>query len=165
MDGRLVTGCLGIAGEWGHIPMPRGTPEELARGPCSCGRHGCVETLLSGPSLARDFTLSTGRTGTSAHELTALAASGDTQAEATLAAYEERLGRALAVLVNILEPDVIVLGGGVSNIERLFKNVPALILPHVFGGRCETRMLRNRHGDSSGMRGAARLFTAEECSS
>jgi fructokinase len=165
MDGRLVTGCLGIAGEWGHIPMPRGTPEELTRGPCSCGRHGCVETLLSGPSLARDFTLSTGRTGTSAHELTALAASGDTQAEATLAAYEERLGRALAVLVNILEPDVIVLGGGVSNIERLFKNVPALILPHVFGGRCETRMLRNKHGDSSGMRGAARLFTAEECSS
>jgi fructokinase len=122
-----------------------------------------VETLLSGPSLARDFTLVTGRAVVTAHELAALAASGDAEAEAALARYEERLGRALAALVNILEPDVIVLGGGVSNIDRLLDNVPAQMLPHVFGGRCETRLVRNVHGDSSGMRGAARLFTAKEC--
>lgn len=164
VDGRLVTGCLGIAGEIGHVPMPRASEEELARGPCSCGRHGCIETLLSGPSLARDFTFVTGRAVTSANELAALAASGDPEAEAALARYEERLGRSLAMLVNLLEPDVIVLGGGVSNIDRLLRHVPAQILPHVFGDRCETRVLRHHHGDSSGMRGAARLFTPEETS-
>ena len=162
VDGRLVTGCLGIAGELGHVPMPRADADELARGPCSCGRHGCIETLLSGPSLARDFTLVTGRVVASAHELVALAAAGDPEAEAALTRYEERLGRVLGLLVTLLEPDVIVLGGGVSNIDRLLRHVPAQILPHVFGDRSETRVLRHHHGDSSGMRGAARLFTSEE---
>jgi fructokinase len=164
VGGALVTGCLGIAGEIGHLPMPRGSAEELSRGPCSCGRRGCIETLLSGPSLARDFTLVTGRAVASAQELVALGAAGDVEAEATLARYEERLGRVLGVLVTLLEPDVIVLGGGVSNVERFTRHVPALMLPHVFGDRCETRIARHVHGDSSGMRGAARLFTPEETS-
>lgn len=163
VDGRLVTGCLGIAGEIGHMPLPRGTAEELAVGPCSCGRHGCVETLLSGPSLSRDYARATGRAeGPSVQEIAAAAARGEADALAALDRYEDRLGRTLAVLVTLIEPDVIVLGGGVSNIARLYDHVPALMLPHVFGGRCETRLVRNMHGDSSGMRGAARLFGPEE---
>lgn len=163
VDGRLVTGCLGLAGEIGHIPLPRATAAELETGPCSCGRNGCVETLLSGPSLSRDYARATGRAeGPSVQAIAAAAEQGEADALAALDRYEDRLGRTLAVLVNLIEPDVIVLGGGVSNIARLYDHVPALMLPHVFGGRCETRLVRNRHGDSSGMRGAARLFGSQE---
>jgi fructokinase len=163
VDGRLVTGCLGIAGEIGHVPVPRGTPEELATGPCSCGRHGCIETLLSGPSLARDHARAAGlNEPITVPEIAALALRGDGHAEAALQRYEDRLARSLSVLVNIIEPDVIVLGGGVSNLARLYDNLPALMLPHVFGGRCETRVVRNLHGDSSGVRGAAGLFAPSE---
>lgn len=162
VEGRLLTGCLGIAGEIGHVPLPRGTPEELAAGPCSCGRHGCVETLLSGPSLSRDFARATGRPALAVPEIAAGAERGEPECLAALERYEDRLGRVLALLANILEPDVIVLGGGVSNIARLYEHLPGLMLPHVFGGRCETRVVRNIHGDSSGVRGAARLFAATE---
>lgn len=165
VGGRLNAGPVGIAGEWGHAPMPRGTAEELAAGPCSCGRHGCIETLLSGPSFRRDHALGCGIAPDEApqpEEITAAAAEGDPAAAAALGRYVERLGRALALLVNVLEPDVIVLGGGMSNTTALYAAVSERMLPHVFGGRCATRVLRNVHGDSSGVRGAARLWSEEE---
>ena len=158
VDGRLVSGPRGIAGEIGHVPLPRASAEELAAGPCSCGRRGCVEALLSGPSLARDFGAATGRQAADARAVADLAAAGDAEACAAFARYEERLARTLALVVNLVEPEAIVLGGGVSNVERLYANVPALMTPHVFGGVCETRLARAQHGDSSGVRGAARLW-------
>jgi len=158
VEGRLVTGARGIAGEWGHIPLPRASAEELAAGPCSCGRLGCLETLLSGGALAADFTRVTGRAVADARALADLAEGGDAQALAAFDRYEERLGRALAMVVNLIEPDAFVFGGGVSNVARIYANTPALMAPHVFGGVCETRLLRNAHGDSSGVRGAARLW-------
>jgi fructokinase len=160
-DGRHVTGCLGIAGEIGHIPMPRGTADELAAGPCSCGRSGCVETLLSGPSLSADFARATGTPRAGAPDPRALAeraAAGDADAEAAFDRYEERLGRVIGLLCTLLEPDVIVLGGGVSNVARIATGAARRALPHVFGDRMETKVLRNVHGDASGVRGAARLW-------
>ncbi|PJA60852.1 MAG: fructokinase [Rhodobacterales bacterium CG_4_9_14_3_um_filter_71_31] len=158
VEGRLVTGARGIAGEWGHIPLPRAAADELAAGPCSCGRFGCLETLLSGGALAAEFTRVTGRAAADARAVAALAEAGDAQASAAFDRYEERLGRALAMVVNLIEPDAFVFGGGVSNVARIYANTPALMTPHVFGGVCETRLLRNAHGDSSGVRGAARLW-------
>ncbi len=158
VDGRLVSGPRGIGGEIGHVPLPRASAEELAAGPCSCGRRGCVEALLSGPSLARDFRATSGRAAEDARAVAALAAEGDADACAAFARYEERLARALAMVVNLVEPETIVLGGGVSNVERLYDNVAGLMTPHVFGGVCETRLTRARHGDGSGVRGAARLW-------
>jgi fructokinase len=157
-EGRLVTGCLGIAGEIGHIPMPRASAAELDAGPCSCGRRGCVETLLSGPSLSADFARATGLPPADAPTLAAAAARGEPAASAAFDRYEERLGRLIGLLCNLLEPDLIVLGGGVSNVDRIAANAPARALPHVFGGRMETRVLRGLHGDASGVRGAARLW-------
>jgi predicted NBD/HSP70 family sugar kinase len=158
VGGRLVSGPRGIAGEIGHVPLPRGSAEELAAGPCSCGRRGCVEALLSGPSLTRDFRAVSGREAADARAVAALAEAGDADACAAFARYEDRLARALAMLVNLVEPEAIVLGGGVSNVGRLYENVPALMVPHVFGGVCATRLARAQHGDSSGVRGAARLW-------
>lgn len=158
VEGRLVTGARGIAGEWGHIPLPRASADELAAGPCSCGRFGCLETLLSGGALAAEFTRVTGRPAADARAVADLAEAGDAQALAAFDRYEERLGRALAMVVNLIEPDAFVFGGGVSNVARIYANTPALMAPHVFGGVCETRLLRNAHGDSSGVRGAARLW-------
>lgn len=158
VEGRLVTGARGVAGEWGHIPLPRASADELAAGPCSCGRMGCLETLLSGGALAAEFTRVTGRAVADARALADLAEAGDAQALAAFDRYEERLGRALAMVVNLIEPDAFVFGGGVSNVARIYANTPALMAPHVFGGVCETRLLRNAHGDSSGVRGAARLW-------
>jgi fructokinase len=163
-DGRLVTGKLGVAGEIGHVPMPGADEAERAAGPCSCGRHGCAETLLSGGALSADFARATGtdREGApDARALAAMAEAGDVDAEAALARYESRLARFLGMLVTVIEPDVVVLGGGVSNVARLYDTVPPLIPPHVFGGVTETRLLRNVHGDSSGVRGAARLWEGE----
>lgn len=157
---RLVTGPVGIAGEWGHIPMPGGSPEELAAGPCSCGRHGCIEALLAGPGFAREFATVEDLSGAapSAEEIVARAAAGDPRADAALERYEARLARVLGMLVNLIEPEAVVFGGGLSNVERLWRNGSAAIEPHVFGGRCETRFVKNVHGDSSGVRGAARLW-------
>ena len=164
VSGRLVTGPLGIAGEWGHVPMPRGSAEELAAGPCSCGRHGCVEALLAGPGFAREFARVERipeAEGPPAEEIVARAESGEPAAAAALERYEERLGRVLALLINLVEPEAVVFGGGLSNVERLWRNAGAHIGAHVFGGRWETALLRNVHGDSSGVRGAARLWDEE----
>ena len=165
VDGRLVSGPVGVAGEVGHVPLPRASAEELAAGPCSCGRRGCVETLLAGPGLARDHAQAQGLEpglGPSAEEIVQAAARGDAQAAAALERYEERLGRVLGMIVNMVEPEAVVFGGGLSNVERLWRNAGARMADHVFGGRVETVLLRHVHGDSSGVRGAARLWDGEE---
>lgn len=159
LHGRVLAGANHIAGEWGHNPLPRLDQEPQPLPECYCGRRGCVETYLSGPALARDHARLAGIDMTPA-ELVRAAAAGETCAEATLARYEQRLAKALAGVINLLDPDVIVLGGGLSNIERLYANVPRLWPAHVFSDVVATRLLRNRHGDSSGVRGAALLWPA-----
>jgi fructokinase len=155
VDGKILTGANAIAGEWGHNPLPVRDASELPGPACYCGRGGCIETWLSGPGLARDYRETTGRT-LDARQIVANAPH-DSECEAALARYEERLARALAQVVNILDPHVIVLGGGLSNIERLYRSVPRLWARHVFSDTIATRLVRNRHGDSSGVRGAAWL--------
>ncbi|MDA0997412.1 MAG: ROK family protein [Proteobacteria bacterium] len=161
IGGRAIAGRNAIAGEWGHNPLPwmqvlDGIDERP--GPdCYCGRAGCIETFLSGPGLARDHER-LGGGPTSPTDIAASAASGDGAAVASLHRYTNRLARALAGVINVLDPDVIVLGGGLSNIERLYADVPAMWQAWVFSDSCDTKMLRNQHGDSSGVRGAAWLW-------
>ena len=151
--GKALVGANAIAGEWGHNPMPG-----EHHGPaCYCGRIGCVELYLSGPGLARDHKVSGGG-APDAEAIVAGAAAGESDCEASLARYESRLARALAQVINILDPEVIVLGGGLSNIDRLYDNVPRLWNAHVFSDHVATRLVKNHHGDSSGVRGAARLW-------
>ncbi|MGH8665313.1 MAG: ROK family protein [Burkholderiales bacterium] len=159
VDGKILTGANAIAGEWGHNPLPVRDAAKLPGPACYCGRSGCIETWLSGPGLTRDYRQATGHV-LEAREI-AERATQDSACEAALGRYEERLARALAQVVNILDPDVIVLGGGLSNIERLYRNVPRLWVPHVFSDTIATRLTRNRHGDSSGVRGAAWLGTRQ----
>jgi fructokinase len=156
VDQRIWTGPNAIAGEWGHNPLPWPRDEEWPGPPCYCGKSGCIETFLSGPGLAHDYSRATGRE-IPAHQLAALAAS-DPQAEAALTRYEERMARALAGVINVVDPEVIVLGGGMSNLERLYAAVPRLWGAYVFSDWVDTRLLPPRHGDSSGVRGAARLW-------
>ena len=157
LDGRVWTGRNAIAGEWGHNPLPRPGLEEMPGPPCYCGRTGCIETWLSGPGLARDHGRCTGQRAEPA-EIAARADQGDAAAEATMARYEDRMARALAAVVNILDPDVIVLGGGLSNLARLYRNVPPLLAQHVMSEQVTTWVLPAVHGDSSGVRGAAWLW-------
>jgi fructokinase len=161
--GRVLTGPNGIAGEWGHNPLPWADADDIPGPPCYCGKHGCVETFLSGPALSREHERRTGHR-VSATDIAARAASGDAAANETMACYEHRMARALAAVINILDPDVIVLGGGLSNIERLYANVPRLWGAFVFAAGAadtpRTRMVRARHGDASGVRGAAWLWQA-----
>ena len=159
--GQVLDGPNGIAGEWGHNPMPWPRDNERPGPSCFCGRTGCVETFLSGPGLARDHLRVTGIERSPEAILTA-AAAGDAACESTLARYEERLARALAHVVNLLDPDVIVLGGGLSNLGRLYDAVPRLWTPWVFSDRVDTRLVRHRHGDASGVRGAAWLWPVVE---
>ena len=156
VGGRVLDGPNAIAGEWGHNPLPWPRDDERPGAPCFCGHSGCIETFLSGPGLERDHARVAGERLTSP-EVVARAERGDDACNATLVRYEERLARALAHVVNILDPDVIVLGGGLSNIGRLYVNVPKLWGPWVFSDRVDTRLVRHRHGDSSGVRGAAWL--------
>jgi fructokinase len=155
VDGRVVTGANAIAGEWGHNPLPAPHDDERPGPLCYCGRRGCIETFLSGPGLARD--LEPGR-DIEPREIVERAARGDAAAGAALARYESRMARALASVINIIDPDVIVLGGGLSNIDRLYRNVPKLWGPQVFSDRVDTQLVRAQHGDSSGVRGAAWLW-------
>ncbi len=154
VDGHVLAGANAIAGEWGHNPLGGEPGEQPA---CYCGRRGCVETWLCGPGMARDHERASGGR-LAPPQIVARAAAGDAACEATLVRYEARLARGLAQVINILDPDVIVLGGGLSNIERLYRNVPLLLGPHVFSDRVDTRLARNVHGDSSGVRGAAWLW-------
>jgi len=154
VHGKVLAGVNGIAGEWGHNRLPGDEADWPA---CYCGRRGCVETFLSGPGLRRDHHRVTGADLEPA-AIAQLAAAGDGAGEATLARYEIRLARALAQVINILDPDVIVLGGGLSNLDRLYENVPRHWHRDIFSDAVATRLVRHRHGDSSGVRGAAWLW-------
>ena len=155
--GRVLDGPNAIAGEWGHNPLPWPRDDERPGDPCFCGHPGCIETFLSGPSLERDHHRVAGRALTS-HEIVEGAAHGDAACVASLARYEERLARALAHVINILDPDAIVLGGGLSNIDALYVDVPKQWGEWVFSDRVDTRLLKHVHGDASGVRGAAWLW-------
>ncbi len=159
VNGHLLIGPNAIAGEWGHNPLPWPRPEELPGPACYCGRQGCIETWLSGPALERDYA-SDSKEALKAAAILARAEGGDSLAEAALSRYEHRMARALASVINLLDPDVIVLGGGVSNIDRLYRNVPAIWGEYVFSDTVSTRLVPPRHGDSSGVRGAAWLWPA-----
>ncbi len=154
--GQVLSGPNAIAGEWGHNPLPWPQAEELPGPECYCGRHGCLETWISGTGLARDFA-ARGGPARAAVEIAEFAARGDVASEAALQRYEDRLARGLAHVINLLDPDAIVLGGGMSNLGRLYDNVPRLWGRYVFSDAVSTRLLPPRHGDSSGVRGAAWL--------
>ena len=157
VHGRIWTGPNAIAGEFGHNPLPWPQLDEGPGPQCYCGQTGCIETYLSGPGLSRDHERATGQS-LDAAEIAVRAASGDIAAEATLRRYEDRMARALASVVNLLDPDVVVLGGGLSNLSRLYVTVPRLWTRYVFSDRVDTRLVSPRHGDSSGVRGAAWLW-------
>ena len=156
VNGKVLAGPNGIAGEWGHNPLPWPVAEELPGPQCYCGQQGCIETFLSGPGMAKLHQMHTG-VALSADVIVARAAQGDKGCELSLQHYENRLARSLAHVINILDPDVIVLGGGMSNIERLYTHVPQLWSRWVFSDRVDTRLVKNKFGDSSGVRGAAWL--------
>lgn len=157
VQGRVLTGANAIAGEWGHNPLPWPDDAERPGPPCYCGRRGCIETFLSGPGLARDYEVAAGE-ALAVPDIVERAVRGDGCAEATLARYERRLAKALASVVNIVDPDVIVLGGGLSRIDRLYHRVPDLWGEYVFSDVVATRLVPPRHGDASGVRGAAWLW-------
>jgi fructokinase len=157
VHGRVLEGLNGIAGEWGHNPLPWPRDAERPGPRCYCGKHGCIETFLSGPGLAHDHESATGQALTAA-EIVQSAERGDAECSAALGRYEDRLARGLATIINIIDPDVIVLGGGLSNITRLYSAVPRLWGSYVFSDRVDTRVVPAKYGDSSGARGAAWLW-------
>lgn len=157
VGGRLIDGPRGIAGEWGHNPLPRPKPDEYPGPACWCGRHGCMETWVSGPALEADHGAQTGR-ALKAAQIAAAAQAGDPAAAATIARHVDRLGRGLAHVINIIDPDVVVLGGGLSNLDHLYTDLPAAVAPHLFTSQPFVDIRRPRWGDSSGVRGAAWLW-------
>jgi fructokinase len=154
--GQPIVGPNGVAGEWGHNPLPWTTDEDLNARPCYCGKAGCQETFLSGTGLCLTYELATGEK-IKGHEIVALAGQGDGVAKETLANYFDQLARGLATIINTLDPDIIVLGGGASNIAAIYTEVPKLLPLYVFGRECDTPVVPAIHGDSSGVRGAAWL--------
>ncbi|RJF54726.1 fructokinase [Serratia inhibens] len=160
INGQAHSGGNGIAGEWGHNPLPWMDDDELrfrTEVPCYCGKQGCIETFISGTGFATDYARLSGNP-LKGHEIMTLAAQGDALAERAIGRYELRLAKSLAHVINILDPDVVVLGGGMSNVDRLYQHVPQLVKSWVFGGECETPIRKAIHGDSSGVRGAAWLW-------
>ncbi len=157
---QLLVGCNSIAGEWGHIRLPDPLPFDLPSPPCYCGQRGCLETYVSGTGLSRDFASATGQ-HLPAQTITRMADEGDAEALAALERLEHRLARGLAAVINILDPDVIVAGGGLSNCQRLYKNVPKLWREYVFSPEVLTRFVPALYGDSSGVRGAAHLWSSK----
>ncbi len=155
VDGQTIAGRHHVAGEWGHIPLPWPKPEDLPPIPCWCGLSGCLERYISGTGLAIDCD---GPAARDASGLPARAAAGEERAQAALARHADRMGRGLAVIVNILDPDVIVLGGGLSNMDHLYTALPKVLQHYVFSDIVTTLVVRNRHGDSSGVRGAAWMW-------
>lgn len=160
-DGRVIEGANGIAGEWGHMPLPWPRTDELPLEACWCGRLGCLETWISGSGLARTASKALGKP-VKAEEAVARARAGDPAARACLERLWDRTARALAVVMDIIDPDIVVFGGGLSNIDELYDEVPKRIAPYVFSDVIETQFVRNMHGDSSGVRGGAWLFSADE---
>ena len=158
VGGRALAGAHFIAGEWGHNPLPAPSVEEVQNAPfCYCGRKGCIESWVSGPSVAAEFARTTGRR-CDAVEIARLASVGDVQATAAMERFYDRFARAIATLVNILDPDTIVIGGGLSNIEALYRELPPRVEAYAFTPEGRTRIVKNMHGDSSGVRGAAWLW-------
>jgi fructokinase len=155
--GQVLAGANSIAGEWGHNPLPWPDDDERPGRACYCGRHGCLETFLSGPGLAADY-VAHGGTPDRSEAIAERAAAGETLAGLTLDRWERRLAKSLATVINLLDPDVIVVGGGLSAIERLYVNVPRQLGAWVFSDRVVTTVVRARHGDASGVRGAAWLW-------
>ncbi|HEY4999799.1 MAG TPA: ROK family protein, partial [Usitatibacter sp.] len=155
--GRVLAGANAICGEWGHNPLPAPTAADHPMPLCYCGRRGCIETYLSGEGLSADHAQRTGERLTAAR-IAEGAVAGDPQCDASLDRYEGRLARCLAGIINVLDPDAIVLGGGLSKIARLYENVPRRWGEHVFSDDVRTRLLPPEHGDSSGVLGAARLW-------
>ena len=164
VDGRLWVGPNAIAGEWGHNELPSRTEAALPDTRCYCGRLRCIETYVWGPPLAADHPRAAAAASAEvdARRIAALARAGDAQALATLARYCRRLASALATVINIVDPEVVVLGGGLSQVDELYAALPPLLGEYVFSDRCDTPVVRNRHGDSSGVRGAAWLWPARE---
>lgn len=161
VHGKIVRGPNAITGEWGHnaLPWPDADLDEIPGPPCYCGKTGCVETFLSGPGLLRDANHgSTENAWVTAQEIVTAAGQKNTQAQRSLERYYRRLARGLASVINVIDPDVIVLGGGLSNISSIYKNVPALWGEYVFSDTVLTKLVQNMHGDSSGVRGAAWLW-------
>jgi fructokinase len=156
VDGGVISGPNRIAGEWGHNPLPWADDSERPGPACYCGKSGCIETFLSGPGFTRDHAAATG-TMLEGAEIIDAARQGELCSAASVERYEQRLARALAHVINVLDPDAIVLGGGMSNVPRWYETVPRLWQEWVFSDRVDTLLLRNRHGDSSGVRGAAWL--------
>jgi fructokinase len=163
VNGHVLTGLNAVAGEWGHNPLPWADAKELEVAPCYCGRRGCIESFLSGPGLARDHVRATG-VSLASEDVVVRAEGGDATCESTLRRYESRMARALASIINVLDPDVIVLGGGLSTLARLYTNVPAQWGAWVFSDRVDTRLVAPLHGDASGVRGAAWLWGLRESS-
>jgi fructokinase len=157
--GQVLRGRHSIAGEWGHNPLPWPDESEQPGPTCYCGRRGCIETFLSGPALANDCVMPDGVTRTP-EEIVAAAAGGDPLAAAALRRYVQRMAKALASVINVLDPDVIVVGGGLSNIDHIYRSVPGLWAPYIFSDVARTPLLKARYGDSSGVRGAAWLWPA-----
>ena len=159
--GRLIEGLNGIGGEWGHMPLPwPAGADELPAPTCWCGQTGCLELYCSGTGFQNDYQRNTGKTALGARIIELMRA-GDAEAKASFARYADRLGRALAVVCNIIDPDVIVLGGGMSNVAELYETLPPIIAGRVFSDVFETPIRQAKHGDSSGVRGAAWLWPAE----
>lgn len=157
IDGKLHEGANLVGGEWGHNPLPWMSAKEHPGPACWCGKQGCIETFLCGPALTAQYFHSSGEQ-LSAKEIAATAAQGNTAAEAILLQYESRLARALASVINLLDPECIVIGGGLSNLSRLYQNVPPMLSEFVFSDSVSTSILPPAHGDSSGVRGAAWLW-------
>lgn len=157
INGHLVEGANGIAGEWGHMPLPWPTRDELDATQCWCGQHGCLETWVSGSGLQRDYARIAGR-NLDGPSIIEAARAGDAQARAAFDRYVNRLGRALAAICNIVDPDTIVFGGGLSNVSELYAALPKTMRSYIFSDTWDAKMLPARWGDSSGVRGAARLW-------
>jgi len=157
VDGKCLIGVNQITGEWGHNPLPWPSLDEIPGPSCYCGRRGCIESFISGPGLANDHTVHTGQTLTT-HAIVKSANEGDAAATATMERYYNRLARSLATVINILDPDVIVLGGGMSNVAGLAEQAQRRLGGYVFSDTIATRIVHNIHGDSSGVRGAAWLW-------
>ena len=161
INGQVHAGPNGVAGEWGHNPLPWQRPEEYPGPVCYCGKRGCMEMWVSGTGLARDYKESTGK-GRTAREILADFEAGDAEAVAVVGRLEDRLARGLAQVINILDPDAIVVGGGLSKAKHLYESIPKRLAAYVFGGEADTPILPAKYGDSSGVRGAAWLWPAIE---
>lgn len=158
VDGKVHAGGNGIAGEWGHIPLPWMHPEEFRSAKCFCGNYDCTECYISGTGFVRDYNLTVNHKLASGNEIMQLVAQDDKLATAAFERFLDRLARSLASMINILDPDVIVLGGGMSNVDAIYDRIPAMLTQYVVGNECETPVVKNLHGSSSGVRGAAWLW-------